>query len=879
MNTLRRNGQPKRKTLARLLFVLAWGGVFVNSVVWGQRVERGGYAIEDGSRVVIDSKDHWDRWQSAFKTIQISEEGEVRPAFIRKEINAVANAAEFGGGIRAAGSNLAAADALLDGDMNTFWEPDLSDPPENWWMQIDLGRGVSATKIVLKFVGEDLGDPFLHFRVITSQGEESLGALQFRKVFKTNKPTLEQRVFEVDLTKLPPTKYPNVLGDFTGDMIRYVGVVVTGSNYGKAKKISEAEYADLGPEDKGDIEYFRREASGRLTMLEGEEDWDALQESNKGPLVHYRRERPRLAEMEVWSIGDNIGVTVLDRGGKVTSSESNGVEFVLVDGDIYSTTTAPFWPIRGGYNPEKLLPTESPEQERDAVVDLGGAFFVDNIRLFFPTHPGPPRAYRVRLSDGSRHADGTLVWKEVGKEPSVIHQQLYHDHKFPLTIAKYFAYTYRLFVGQGRKGFAEVQLFGEGFMPESTITSNFGGTAPFIEVGRTSQNLATIEWDADTPPGTDVVLRTKTGDTVETITHYYKKNGDEYPGTEEEAKKEYETQKKFFGDASVGPIVTETIPGSDWSGWSERYFKPGDAIKSPSPRRFVSVQATFLTNDPMVSATLRSVTLNFVNPVARSAVGEILPPRLKEIGSSQELTYFIRPTFEAASRGFNDILIEAPTGVKMKFKQLKVDIEGSPTESYTAQSEGLQIISEESDSLWVRLPAVIKTTSGTTRVEVQFDATIFGFATFFNGSIANASFENSWQRVDDGDANGVLGDSEQTVILALEGSEVLGDIALDREVFTPNADGINDEFAVRFPLMRVASTTSVQVQIYDLSGRLVRELINEPLSAGLHTVPWTGIGASGELVPPGIYLLRIDIDIDADSAKDTSVNRLVHVVY
>ena len=89
----------------------------------------------------------------------------------------------------------------------------------------------------------------------------------------------------------------------------------------------------------------------------------------------------------------------------------------------------------------------------------------------------------------------------------------------------------------------------------------------------------------------------------------------------------------------------------------------------------------------------------------------------------------------------------------------------------------------------------------------QFDATIFGFATFFNGSIANASFENSWQRVDDGDANGVLGDSEQTVILALEGSEVLGDIALDREVFTPNADGINDEFAVRFPLMRVASTT------------------------------------------------------------------------
>ena len=191
----------------------------------------------------------------------------------------------------------------------------------------------------------------------------------------------------------------------------------------------------------------------------------------------------------------------------------------------------------------------------------------------------------------------------------------------------------------------------------------------------------------------------------------------------------------------------------------------------------------------------------------------------------------------------------------------------------------MQIISEESDSLWVRLPAVVKTTSGTAQVEVQFAATIFGFTTFFNGSIAHSSFEDSWQRVDDGNANGVLGDSEQTVVLALEGKEVLGTIALDREVFTPNADGINDELSVRFPLTRVSRATPVQVQIYDLSGRLMRELINEPLSTGLHTVPWTGVDTFGALVPPGVYLLRIAIDTDSDSVKNTAVNRLVHVVY
>ena len=276
--------------------------------------------------------------------------------------------------------------------MNTFWEPDLADLPENWWVQIDLGRGVSATKIVLKFVGEELGDPFLHFTVTTSQGEESLGALQFRKVFRTDRPSLNQRVFEVDLTSLPPTKYPNVVGDYTGDMIRYVGVGVTDSNHGKAQKVSEAKYLNLAPERAGRHRVLPPRSIGKAKGAGREGGLGRPRGKPKRPLVYYRRERPRLAEVEVWSIGDNIGVTVLDRGGKVTSSESNGVEFVLVDGDIYSTEAAPFWPIRGGYNPDRLLPTESPEQERDAVVDLGGAFFIDNIRLFFPVHPGPSKS-------------------------------------------------------------------------------------------------------------------------------------------------------------------------------------------------------------------------------------------------------------------------------------------------------------------------------------------------------------------------------------------------------------------------------------------------------------------------------------------------------
>ncbi len=863
------------------------GRMLLGDSAWGQE----GFSIQDGA-AVIESRDHWASWQSVAKTIQITEEG-VKPAFIRKStkievdgveqvvpgINAVLNASEFGGGIWDAGSNRLSAENLMDGRMDTYWEPDTSTPLRDWWVQIDLGRAVSANKIVLKFVGEDLGDPFLQFKVLTSQGETIIGPLVYRKRFSTNKPIKNERVFEVDLTNQLPTKWPQVRGDFTGDVIRFVSVGVTDSDFGKARQVSQPAYENLGPDQQGDIEYFRRETSGRLRLLAGREDWEALAGADsQGPVIYYRRELPRLAEVEVWSIGDNIGVGVLKRGGKVTSWENNGAEDVVVDGVIYSVDKALYWPAQGGYNPDRLLPSEPPDVERALVVDLGGAFFLDNVRVLQASSspPGPFRAYRIEVSDGSTNAGGSLAWKTVGALDNINGNESYHDFKFPLTKVEHFSFTYKLHVRAGRHGLSEIQFFGEGYMPEARIESVFDGPSAFIELGATPQNLASIEWDADTPPGTDIILQTRTGNTIKTTTLYYKKNGELFPGTEEEAAAAHATDKKFFGDASVGPVVTQTNPGSDWSGWSQRYFNSGDKITSPSPRKFVAIRATFLTDNPLVAATLRWVKLNFVAPVAKTIVGEVLPPQLETIGTEQLFSYFVRTTFEAANEGFDEILIEAPPSVKMKFKQAHLSLTGQPTQTYTTQSEGFEIVSDDSDSLWVRLPTPIKGEAAL--IELQFAATIFDFTTFFNGSIGHSAISNSWQRVDPGDANETR-DSEKTVILALERGAVLGDIEVRNKIFTPNGDGINDDMAVSFSLMRVKASTPLQVQIYDLGGRLVHQLREEYITTGRHSVVWTGVDASGALVAPGIYVLRIDTKVDSKSSRNTSDYRLVHVSY
>ncbi len=213
----------------------------------------------------------------------------------------------------------------------------------------------------------------------------------------------------------------------------------------------------------------------------------------------------------------------------------------------------------------------------------------------------------------------------------------------------------------------------------------------------------------------------------------------------------------------------------------------------------------------------------------------------------------------------------------MDFKQLNLDISVRERISYTDQSEGFKAITDNADSLWVRLPSPLRTTTGTVLVEVQFQAILLAFSTFFNGSVANSSLAGSWQRVDDGDANGVT-DSERTIVLALEGNKILDNIVVDHEIITPNGDGINDEMSISFSVFRVVSS-HVQVQIYDLSGNIVVELLNDSLSSGAYGVTWAGVDKSGDLVPPGIYLLRINVDTESGSAENTSVSRLVSVAY
>jgi len=56
----------------------------------------------------------------------------------------------------------------------------------------------------------------------------------------------------------------------------------------------------------------------------------------------------------------------------------------------------------------------------------------------------------------------------------------------------------------------------------------------------------------------------------------------------------------------------------------------------------------------------------------------------------------------------------------------------------------------------------------------------------------------------------------------------------------------------------VAASGPASLRIFDVGGRLVRVLLDRPVSAGEHRIPWDGRDESGAPAPPGVYFARLE---------------------
>ncbi len=316
-----------------------------------------------------------------------------------------------------------------------------------------------------------------------------------------------------------------------------------------------------------------------------------------------------------------------------------------------------------------------------------------------------------------------------------------------------------------------------------------------------------------------------------------------------------------------GGITTDLDNWSFWSGPYDLADSLGTSITSPSPRQFFQLQVEFLPQG------LDGAGVDFIEfhvtqpPVAGRVIGEIWPTEVAP-GQQTSFVYAMLPTFSGGEGGFDRIVLET-TGQFTAVDSVRINEERLKAREW-------KLLAPLADQrLVLSLPRIDRTKSGRL-VEVFFQGRAFRFGTIFSGQVFDGQRPlEVGQFVEDGDATFRLDSNQRSVGIALNGN-IVSKVEANPRVMTPNDDGINDQVCIEYTLLELAGVGAVKVNIFDLAGHQVRQVYEGANSSGQHAQLWDGLDADDQVVAPGLYLYRVQVETDAGQEER---NGLVAVVF
>jgi len=825
--------------------------LFLLSIFCAPLIAQEGYRLLP-DRVEVNNKAQWGVWQAPVGARVLAADGSVLPRFLRRDINAALNANTFTyvsegdtlqGGIHSAGSNIEQASLVIDGDENTYWEPELDRPVDDWWLDIDLGRVAVLKRIVVRFAAEGAGDPLLKFRVLVSDGRVTFTYVRkrgFTRVGLVNYPNKTQREFVFELE--PPARTPLGMEGIAAQIVRIEALDSAGL---RGATVDSAAYGEMPETDRGAVDYFRRTVAGRQIPV-NEEVYRALPQDERGDVRFYRRERPRLAEVEVYALGDNAvrltrpSLEEQSRDAMARSQRS------YTDG-LFST----FINMRE-YDPRR--------DEHQLVLDLGAQYWLERIRLLSPQEPPP--AYQLRVSDGRLNPDGERIWRlfdeRLNRESFL---QLEEDFA-PRQVRYIDLRRLQLPAARSERGqLSEIQAYGEGYVSEVVMVS------PLIKLQRPGL-FTHVSWQGDIPRNTQIALRTRTGNELEEILHYYSDKGNEIS---REAWQRRDEDRR-------GPVELEELPGADWSNWSEAYLESGAAFKSPTPRRYALAELRLQSSEPLRAASIRSLQLHFAPPLVDTAVAELWPLRQIEPGQDEEFTLYIHPTFGADNPGFDRLRLRSSSAVPIEILEVRAG-----TENVLRLGAGqvlwpgpLTLERGDEGAAELTFPTPVRRE---TLYAIRLRTRVFLGNTQFSAQLLNSALPERAQQISAGNATNLVASQSLVAVADLSESGLLEEVEISPPTFTPNGDGINDQLDIAAKVFAIEGGRGLRIEVFDLGGRRLRDLSQERLRpSGEYNTRWDGRDERNRLVPPGTYLLRLKLETDANRHGRESV-RIVQVAY
>lgn len=376
-----------------------------------------------GSAIHVDQTSHWRHWvyqnprvsslatrMDSTQLFEFTAAG-AKPRYFTALKNYATDAGEYSyrvplpgydevrhGGLSAL-SNARLAALAGDGDPSTFWEPASGDFHREglprWQVRIDLGRAVWADSIVV-ICPED-GDVPKRFAVEVSMGKQSGGSssrnYQYHLIRRGEAAEGVRRfVFPLDPHQTEPGRADfdqDGLPDMPGTFVHFVRLSILDSDLAEGELLGEGEagrlrYESLPSGHRGRTVYQRVTMGGLVKRIEDRARADgsvitaaqthgALPDDERGPTLCFRRELPRIAEIQVWGHGPNLAYRPETRSGGSFEDGGLGSPWLATDGVYLTRWTGNAWDAEystGGGSQNQLVCCTM-------WLDLGATFWVD----------------------------------------------------------------------------------------------------------------------------------------------------------------------------------------------------------------------------------------------------------------------------------------------------------------------------------------------------------------------------------------------------------------------------------------------------------------------------------------------------------------------
>jgi len=362
----------------------------------------------------------------------------------------------------------------------------------------------------------------------------------------------------------------------------------------------------------------------------------------------------------------------------------------------------------------------------------------------------------------------------------------------------------------------EFEVFGDGFAEEGIYLSRPLSLGP----RGSTENFGRVRWEATVPERTQLSVQFRTGDTIA----------------------DFEAAE---------------------TGWSEP-DSSGAWFPGVEPSQLLQYRVLMETNDQNFSPEFEHLEIDFSTDVPVSlALGRVLPNKIA-IGVDTTFVYNLDLEFEPGDLGVERLCIDVPSAAVLDEDAAINDLL-SEWES-TQRTLTLTFAKPLVESVQLEIPLQARTHASAH----DFRATVFGPGT---GTVS----ENPLN-VTENQGRDPITDEVYSWSLAASATpdDLLSGVTANPPVITPNGDGINDHAVIEFILSVVDTPSDVSVKIFDLSGRQVRDLNPLPMAAGVYSGPgapgtWDGTDNHGDRVAPGLYLFRVEADLDTGNETKNGV--------